>query len=448
MLYICCQQNTTGRKMNNKYIKVITILSLIAIVALQSIWLYNTYGLISQGIGEKSSSLLEEAMNLEAISKPKTEKLGMIECGVVGKEKMPSSTFFNEALFKRLGSDISIVKIDSIFKQLLNEADLDSHTIINKVYLPKNIIIESTNETHTFFGGTIKTKIIPIRVDQSRGVQAILINPYWIIFQRMGLLLLATALMMCFVVGCIIYQIKIIAKQNLIAKIRQEFSYAMIHDMKAPLTSIQMGISALEGGKLDHKPEVKAKHFRVVREETGHLLQLANKVLTISKLEEGKLSLAKQEVFLPDAIENLIEKFTLKTTKPIEFRTSLTVQTVFADEEYLQEAISNLIDNAIKYSKEEVLIEISSSETDQETVIKVKDNGIGISLKDQLLIFEKFERASAAGRTRKGGATGFGLGLNYVMHVIEAHGGKVTVESIEDEYSEFSIHLPHLTKEL
>lgn len=435
--------------MNNKYIKVITILSLIAIMALQSIWLYNTYRLISQDIEENASSLLEKAMDLEAISKPETEKLGMIDCNVIGKEEMPSSTYFNEALFKRLGSDISIAKIDSIFKQLLNEADLSSHTIINKVYPPENIIIESTKEAHTSSWGAIKTKIIPIRVDQSRGVQAILINPYWIIFERMGLLLLATALMMCFVVGCIIYQIKIIAKQNLIAKIRQDFSCAMIHDMKNPLGSIQMGISALEGGKLDHKPEVKAKHFRVVREEIEHLSQLANKVLTISKLEEGKLTLAKQDVFLPDMIENLIEKFALKATKPIAFRTALTIQSVFADEEYLQEAISNLIENATKYSKEAILIEISSSEMDQEIVIKVKDNGIGISHKDQLLIFEKFERASATGRTHKGGgATGFGLGLNYVMRVIEAHGGRVTVESMEGEYSEFSIYLPHLTKEL
>lgn len=434
--------------MNNKYIKVITILSLMAVMALQLIWLHNTYDLISKDVEEKSSLLLEKAMDLEAISKPETEKLGIVECNVVGKEEMHSSTYFNEALFKRLGSDISIVKIDSIFKQLLKEADLSSHTIINKVYPPENIIIESTDKAQTSSWGAIKTKMVPIRVDQSRGVQAILINPYWIIFRRMGLLLLATALMMFFVAGCIIYQIKIIAKQNLIAKIRHDFSYAMIHDMKAPLSSIQMGVDVLESGKLDHKPEIKANYFRVVREETEHLLQLTNKVLTISKLEEGKLALAKQEVYLPDMIENLIEKFTLKTTKPIVFRTALTVQTVFADEDYLQEAISNLIDNAIKYSKETIQIEISSSETDQVTVIKVKDNGIGISHKDQLLIFEKFERASATGQTRKGGAPGFGLGLNYVMRVVKAHGGRVTVESIKGEYSEFSIHLTRLTTDL
>ena len=439
--------------MRDKYVKVVTILSLITIMALQSIWLYSTYHLIKEDIRAKSNSLLEHSIEREAVyrmgQKKNRDRTGNIVCGAVGENEIPPSAYINEALCEKAGSDVSLFRIDSIYNVLLTKADLSSHTIINKVYPPENIIIESTKEAHTSSWGAIKTKIIPIRVDQSRGVQAILINPYWIIFKRMGLLLLATALMMFFVVGCIIYQIKIIAKQNLIAKIRQDFSHAMIHDMKAPLTSIQMGVNALESGKLDHKSEVKAKHFRVVREEIEHLSQLANKVLTISKLEEGKLELTKQEVFLPDAIEYLIEKFTLKATKPIAFRTALTIQSVFADEEYLQEAISNLIENATKYSKEAILIEISSSETDQEIVIKVKDNGIGISHKDQLLIFEKFERASATGRTLKGGgATGFGLGLNYVMRVIEAHGGRVTVESMEGEYSEFSIYLPHLTKEL
>ena len=89
---------------------------------------------------------------------------------------------------------------------------------------------------------------------------------------------------------------------------------------------------------------------------------------------------------------------------------------VYADEEFLKEAIGNLVDNSIKYSGEEVDIQISSLRQDYNFyLIKVRDNGIGIPLKDQSRIFEKYERASAADRSRKGGASGFGLGLNYVF---------------------------------
>lgn len=146
---------------------------------------------------------------------------------------------------------------------------------------------------------------------------------------------------------------------------------------------------------------------------------------------------------LRSMLDDLIEKFSAKADKPVHFSLALEAETVVADGEFLKEAISNLIDNAIKYSGASVAITISSfCKLDGAVVIKVKDNGFGIPLKDQSRIFEKYERASATERSRKGGASGFGLGLNYVFRVAEAHGGTVEVESIEGEYSEFSLSLP------
>ena len=126
------------------------------------------------------------------------------------------------------------------------------------------------------------------------------------------------------------------------------------------------------------------------------------------------------------------------------FRSHLKTEKVYADEEFLKEAISNLIDNAIKYSKESVKINISSSSDAKHDIINIHDNGIGIPQKDQKKIFEKFERASAIKRTRKGGPSGFGLGLNYVYQVMEAHEGRIYINSIEGEFSEFSLLIPKI----
>ena len=115
---------------------------------------------------------------------------------------------------------------------------------------------------------------------------------------------------------------------------------------------------------------------------------------------------------------------------------------MLADEQYLTEAISNLIDNAIKYSKDEIEICITSQENDKFVLLKVRDNGIGISKEDQLIIFDKFGRAAIHEQNRKGGVSGFGLGLNYVDQVMQAHGGKVTVQSEKDQYSEFTLYIP------
>lgn len=137
----------------------------------------------------------------------------------------------------------------------------------------------------------LKTRLYPTNCKRTENLQAFIVNPYWVIFQKMTLLLIATVIMMILIIGCIVYQIRIIARQNKIAKIREDFSYALIHDMKTPISSILMGIQILETGKLDTRPEKRAKLFHILKDESEHLLALTEKVLTLSKLENHQLNL-------------------------------------------------------------------------------------------------------------------------------------------------------------
>ena len=231
-------------------------------------------------------------------------------------------------------------------------------------------------------------------------------------------------------------------EQKMMADLRNDFSYAMVHDMKSPLSSIIMGARFLHSGKVDDKPQIKEKYYSIIESEAEHLLALVNKLLTISKLENKKLILNKQTVNLEPIIDDLVEKAKAKTEKNIDFIVDLMTKHVLADEQYLAEAISNLIDNAIKYSKDDIKISITSHQNDKYVLLKVRDNGIGISKEDQRIIFDKFERAAVHEHNRKGGVSGFGLGLNYVDQVMQAHGGKVTVNSEKDNYSEFTLYIP------
>ena len=171
-------------------------------------------------------------------------------------------------------------------------------------------------------------------------------------------------------------------------------------------------------------------------------LTLTNKILTISKLENHKLEINKTEVELTPIIETLTDKFKAKAQKPVNFIIGLQAKTAYADNDYLGEVISNLIDNAIKYSKESVEIHITTEESERYTILRVRDNGLGISEADQKVIFQKYERAAAAKRSRRNGASGFGLGLNFVDQVIKAHEGRIFVNSTEGEFTEFTIYLP------
>ena len=267
-------------------------------------------------------------------------------------------------------------------------------------------------------------------------------------FEKMGMLLVSTTILIIIVIGGFFYQVRIISRLNKILQIREDFSYALIHDMKTPLSNIFMALKFLQSGRLDDKPEVKERHYRIAESEVDHLLTLTNKVLTISKLECNKLDIVKSKFELAPMLERLTGKFTIQSHKPVSFRLDLQAPEIYADGEYIEEVFSNLIDNAIKYSGERVDIHISSANNDTYTLIKVYDNGFGISEKDQRTIFNKYERGAAGRRIRKGGAAGFGLGLNFVQQVIEAHKGKIFVNSIEGEFTEVRIYLPLLIKEL
>lgn len=432
--------------MNRKHIILFTVLGLIAILSLQTIWLYNTFVLVRNNIYEETNKVLDDALT-EAIVD--FSKLGVPEGTAISSgpinDSIPTNTYFYEGLWK-LGIEIPLSDIDSLTNNLLNRVGVESDFFSCWVN-PQNGEIYQKSKLQTIaVWGAIKSEIIPVRTDLSLGIQLILTNPYWIIFERMSLLMIATAIMMIMVITCIIYQIKIIIRQDKIAKVREDFSYAMIHDMKTPLSSILACTSLLHSGKMDNLPELKEKYFCIVEDEGGHLLNLANKVLTLSKLENHKLEMSRTVFPLEPMVADLIEKFTAKTAKPVHFTTHLQAKEVCADEEYLKEAISNLIDNAIKYSKESVEIDISSLSNTTYTLIKVRDNGIGISEKDRKHIFEKFERASAFKRSRLGKVAGFGLGLNYVYQVMDAHEGSVTVNSVEKEFSEFILYIPVKTE--
>ncbi|WP_416339182.1 sensor histidine kinase [Phocaeicola massiliensis] len=422
-----------------KYLKIITAISLTSILALQLMWLCNTYILIRNNISEEINQILYTGMEDEAITRLNKTPKGTNIKGEAATDSIPEITYLEEGLYN-LGYYISIEDVDSIASTLLLEHKISSDFILNLINPKTGEVLQQSKKGNFCLWNAIHSKEIPIRTDLSQTVQMILVNPHWSIFARMGILLLSTAVMVVFAFIGLFYQIKIIITERKIARLKEDFSYAMIHDMKTPISCT----SRLHSGKLDDKPEIKNHYFTIVENELEHLLALSNKVLTLAKLEQHKLEMNKKEVPLSPMIEDLIEKFTIKTEKTIHFTTDLKTEKVYADEEFLKEAISNLIDNAIKYSKESVKINISSSSDANHDIINIYDNGIGIPQKDQKKIFEKFERASAIKQTRKGGPSGFGLGLNYVYQVMEAHEGRVYINSIEGEFSEFSLLIPKI----
>ena len=432
---------TSKRKKNILFITILSVVGLIGAMALQMIWIYNSYELIRNDLLKVSSEVFEKALREETNLACKEIPEGTEILAGPESDSIPSITYLYEGI-QDIGIEISINRMDSLVEIFLRDKDISNNHYINIIDIKNDTIIKSTSENQADLDDRLNSKIIPIKTDLSQGVQLVLLNPYIYIFKRMGLMLAGTFIIMLLVIVCISYQVRFISRFEKIFQIREDFSYAMIHDMKTPLTSIIMALKFLRSGKLDNRQEMKDKYFDIAENEADHLLTLTNKVLTISKLENHKLEMNKTEVELTPIIEKLAEKFKAKSQKTVNFITDINAETAYADAEYLEEVLSNLIDNSIKYSGESVEIRISTARDDRYTVLKVHDNGFGISDKDIHLIFRKYERASAVKRNRRKGASGFGLGLNFVDQVVEAHHGKIFVSSIEGEFTEFTIYLP------
>lgn len=427
--------------MRKYYIRSITILGLSIILLVQFVWLANSYNFVRDELKIQSTNMLEQAVMEETFSRLQHLPIGTKVKSRTEEDKgknLPEFVYMQESL-EELKSPIILDSINHIYKQLLLKNNYPSECMIS-ISKKDTIVQYIGNKPYSLF--SLQTDKVPLRKDYSIVIQAQFTNPNGLFFGKMGLLLISTTILLIFVVFCIIYQVRIISKMNTISQIREDFSYAMIHDMKTPLSTIMMVQDMLESGRLDNRPEIKNKYMSIAKSETDHLFALTNKILTISKLENHKLEMNKTEVELTPIIEKLTEKFKAKAQKPVNFIISLQAKTAYADKDYLGEVLSNLIDNAIKYSKESVEIHITTEESERYTILKVRDNGLGISEADQKVIFQKYERAAAAKRSRRNGASGFGLGLNFVDQVIKAHDGRIFVNSTEGEFTEFTIYLP------
>lgn len=428
-------------QMKSKSYISITILALIAVAILQGLWMFLNFKSVAKAVTDKAGEQIPWAMIYESSRRSSALTPDTIQ---LTKEQVSNMSFEAEAeglddfLYQQYHSDVNLDSVDMWARKIIKTTHGDMNFTLLLVDQKGHVLKTSNSNLSPF---AMKTKVFSFRRDKSRGIQMALNNPYPQVFQRLGMLFIGSFAIVLIIILSIWQQLRIIRRQESISRIRQDFSYAMIHNMKQPLSSIIIGINNIRSGKLDSKPEVKSKILDIMNDETTHMLNLTNRVLTISKIEENKLSLNKTHIRVTPLVEDIIEKFSSKQPKPVTFARDIKADDLFADAEYLKEALTNLVDNAIKYSGDSVSIQIATAEDADNTYLSVTDNGNGISERDQKVIFDKYERA-AASKLPPTKATGFGLGLNYVKQVMEAHGGSVGVKSKPGKGTTFTLSIP------
>lgn len=224
-------------------------------------------------------------------------------------------------------------------------------------------------------------------------------------------------------------------------QLKSYFVSSVSHELQTPLTSIKMFAELLRTKKKISQKD-KTEYLEIIEGESGRLSRLIKNVLDFSKMERGVKEYHFAKINLIDKIEDVLRSMKYQLDQhgyKIDLNLSEQKLIIPADGDAIVEALTNLISNAIKYSRDEKYIAISASIEDDFAVIHVEDKGIGISLEDQDRIFDTFYRAEDEKIQSLAGA---GLGLTIIRHIVEAHNGKIEVESSPGKGSKFSLYLP------
>ena len=237
---------------------------------------------------------------------------------------------------------------------------------------------------------------------------------------------------------------KELANEKQIRKLKDELLFIAAHELRSPVNAIKWGLDAFITERYTQRdiPDESMDLLKNVYERNEHLVSLADNLLNIARLEEGALQIKTEEVDLNEIIDDAIQE-----TQPLAKNTHIHILApkkrplphVLADKAMTKEVIVNLVNNAVKYNKENGVVSFAWTEKSRALVLEVKDTGIGIPAKDLERMFKKFHRADNA---KRGHVSGAGLGLYIVKKLVTKMKGSIKVESMEGKGSVFFVSLP------
>jgi len=264
-----------------------------------------------------------------------------------------------------------------------------------------------------------------------------------IIFREIFWFIVGTILFTIIITTAFFLTIRALLRQKKLSEIKSDFINNMTHEFKTPLATISLAVDALKNEKVIADRD-KTNYFTgIIKEENKRMNKQVETILQAALLDKQEVQLNLKKLsahaMINSALNNIMLPLEEKNGK-IEVSLDATKDIILADEVHFTSLINNLLDNAIKYSKEEgLLIKLNTSNSGNMIRIRIEDNGIGMSKETLSRIFEKFYRAHTGNIHN---VKGFGLGLSYVKTMVEAHKGSIKPESTLGKGSSFTILVP------
>jgi two-component system phosphate regulon sensor histidine kinase PhoR len=233
-------------------------------------------------------------------------------------------------------------------------------------------------------------------------------------------------------------------RQKKLSEIKNDFINNMTHEFKTPLATISLAVDALKNEKVQKDVEKLGYFSSIIKEENQRMNRQVETILKSALMDRQEVQLNLKPLHVHQIIKDVADNFILRLQEKqgmLETNLAATNDLINGDEVHISNLVNNLMDNAVKYSKENVppIIRITTSSNDKKFILRMEDNGIGMTRETVKRIFEKFYRAHTGNIHN---VKGFGLGLSYVKTVVEAHEGSIKAESTLGKGSFFVIELP------
>ena len=330
--------------------------------------------------------------------------------------------------------EINFTRLDSIFTNQLSKKGIKTPHYL--VLLEKDIKVGGSNKAEdielSLFSNSKSTFLRP-----NQNLRAYYKDPTIEALKKSSTGILFSLLLSLSVIFCLIYLLKIISTQKELAEIKNDLINNITHEFKTPIATISTAIEAIESFNVVDNKEKTKQYAAISAFQLKKLHQMVEKLLETATLDSESLLLQKEPTNIVDLVAKIAKKFELLTKKDIKFTTNIDSKILKIDLFHFENAISNLVDNAIKYGGDS--IEINLNSVLNVTEISVADNGKGIDKSQQERIFDKFYRVPK-GNTHD--VKGFGIGLYYTQKIIEKHNGSINISSNFDN-TIFKLQIPN-----
>lgn len=434
-------------------ITVLILLSLLGIIFFQFLWIKGSleseeqkfYDRVELATTQAANDLMEEKGNLMPMGGRKKDAL------------FPSEKLQLEIFKPTITQRYSIDEIRSIIKKAFDKQNLQKIPFEFAIS-PLSLIGEEIQSENFYklYADSAHNRMQIIPLESPSGSLSEGISPQevlWITVPHAKKLIWRS--MTWFIVGAIVFTLIIVTaffltvrallNQKKLSEIKSDFINNMTHEFKTPLATISLAVDALKNEKVINNREKMDYFTGIIKEENKRMNKQVETILQAALLDRQEVQLNLRKLYAHDLITSALNNINLQVDQVqgrMEVNLDAANDLVLADEVHFTNLISNLLDNAVKYSKDNLAIKISTHNSGNNLKISIEDNGIGMNKETASRIFEKFYRAHTGNLHN---VKGFGLGLSYVKTMVDAHHGTIKVESVPGKGSTFVLTFP-LTK--